>query len=93
MHVDPNIIRASIDRFIALGCMPPPKKSKYKVNREDLNTSTDEEKANLALKWTQAMSQVCRYWHGPSDQAIGVHDHFPWRPAGPMLSGLWRVWT
>lgn len=57
MHVDPNIIRASIDRFIALGCMPPPKKSKYKVNREDLNTSTDEEKANLALKWTQAMSQ------------------------------------
>jgi hypothetical protein len=65
MHVDPYIIRNAIDRFIAIGVIEPPKlkKSKrtgrglYFTDWGDLNTSTDEDKANLSLKWTQALSQ------------------------------------
>lgn len=57
MHVDPFILRAFVDRMIAIGILPPPKSGRYYVGREDLNTSTDEDKANLSLKWTQALSQ------------------------------------
>jgi uncharacterized protein len=57
MFIDPYVIRAVIDRFIAIGIMPPPTSGKYYVGRDDLNTSTDEDKANLALKYTQALSQ------------------------------------
>ncbi len=57
MTVEPNIIRGLINRLIAIGVMPPPKSGKYFVSWGDLNTSTDEDKANLALKWTQSISQ------------------------------------
>lgn len=56
-HVDPFVIRKAINHFIAVGILPNPKSGKYFVGREDLNTSTDEDKANLSLKWTQALSQ------------------------------------
>lgn len=57
MHVNPHVIRATVDRFIALGIMRPPDSGKYCAAFSDLNTVTDEDKANLALKWTQALSQ------------------------------------
>lgn len=57
MHVDPHLLRATADRFIAVGVLPPPRKNKYYSDWSDLNTTTDEDKANLALKWTQALAQ------------------------------------
>jgi uncharacterized protein len=56
-HVDPFIIRRSVNHLIAVGVLPNPASGRYQVGREDLNTSTDEDKANLSLKWTQALSQ------------------------------------
>lgn len=57
MFVEPSIVRNTIDRFIAVGIMRPPKNGKYYVEIPDLNNSTDEDRANLALKLTQALSQ------------------------------------
>lgn len=65
MFTEPFLIRQVIDRFVAIGLMPPPmanidsftKMGKYFVGWDDLNKPTDEDKANLALKWTQAVSQ------------------------------------
>jgi hypothetical protein len=53
----PNLIRNTVDRFVAVGVMRPPRDNKYWIDWPDLNTPTDEDKANLALKWTQALSQ------------------------------------
>lgn len=54
--VEPNLIRATVDRLIAMRVMRPPSK-KYFCDWEDLNTPTDEDSANLALKYSQAVSQ------------------------------------
>ena len=54
---EPGLIRNVIDRFIAIGIMPPPESGKYFVGWDDLNTVADEDKANLCLKETQALSQ------------------------------------
>lgn len=55
--LNPYVVRQVVDRFIALRILPPPRNGKYKVAWPDLNLVTDEDKANLALKWTQALSQ------------------------------------
>jgi hypothetical protein len=57
MHTEPNIVRNVVQRFIAIGILPPPSTGKFKVGWGDLNAVTDEDKANLALKWTQALAQ------------------------------------
>lgn len=57
MFTTPELIRGVIDRFVALGILPPPKDDRYYCEWPDLNTPTDEDKANLALKWSQAISQ------------------------------------
>lgn len=54
---EPNLIRATVDRLIAMRVMRPPANNKYFVDWEDLNTPTDEDSANLALKYSQAISQ------------------------------------
>lgn len=53
--VEPNILRNLINRLIAIGVLPKPKE--LHIEWSDLNTLTDEDKANLSLKWTQALSQ------------------------------------
>lgn len=53
--VEPDIIRAFINRLIAIGVLPKPKQ--LFITWSDLNTLSDEDKANLSLKWTQALSQ------------------------------------
>lgn len=55
MFVEPNILRNFINRLIAIGVLPKPKQ--LIIEWSDLNTLTDEDKANLSLKWTQALSQ------------------------------------
>jgi uncharacterized protein len=57
MHTEPNVVRNALDRFVAIGVMAPPQTGRYYVGWDDLNKPTDEDKANLALKWTQALSQ------------------------------------
>lgn len=51
----PGIIRRIIDRLIQLRILPKPKR--YFVEWPDLDSLTPDDKANLSLKWTQAMSQ------------------------------------
>jgi hypothetical protein len=55
--VEPFLLRAFIRRLMAMGVMPRPSSGKFFIGWGDLNTTTDEDKANLSLKWTQAMSQ------------------------------------
>lgn len=55
--VEPFLIRTTINRLIAMRVMRPPADGKYFVDWEDLNTPTDEDSANLSLKYSQAMSQ------------------------------------
>jgi len=56
-HTIPYVLRNCIDRFLAIGWMRPPKNDKYYVGWPDFHTVTDEDRANLALKWTQALAQ------------------------------------
>lgn len=55
--INPTIIKSLVWRFVAIGLLPPPKDNKLFIRWPDLNMPTDEDKANLALKWTQALSQ------------------------------------
>jgi hypothetical protein len=57
MFTSPSIIRNFIDRLVAIGVMPPPTSKQYKIDWPDLSSPTTEDKANLSLKWTQALSQ------------------------------------
>jgi hypothetical protein len=77
--VEPELIRNTIDRFIAIGILPEPAKKEYFVAWGDLNTTTDEDKANLALKWTQALSQYV---------ATGIIHLFPPMEFLTLIMGL-----
>jgi uncharacterized protein len=56
-YTEPSILRNLVDRLIAIGVMTPPATGQYRTHWPDLNTPTDEDKANLSLKWSQAISQ------------------------------------
>jgi hypothetical protein len=56
-YCTPMIIRPTIDRFIVMGVLPKPKDDKYTVKWPDLNTPSDNEKADRSLKLTQAIGQ------------------------------------
>lgn len=55
--LNPYLNRQVIDRFITLEILPTPKNNRYIVDQPDLNIPTDEDKANLGLKFTQAATQ------------------------------------
>lgn len=56
-HLTPREIRPTVDRLIACGVLPPPGgDGTYTTKWPDLNTPTDGEKADVALKITQAMA-------------------------------------
>lgn len=57
MHTTPYVLRAVLDRLIAMRLLPIPKNGKYCIEWPDLDVRTNEDKANLSLKWTQALSQ------------------------------------
>ncbi len=50
------VIRPVFDRLIQMGVLTAPKKGKYVVEWPDLNTLSDLDQADVALKQTQAMS-------------------------------------
>lgn len=66
-YLTPMLIRPFIDRLIDVGILPRPGEDGFQVWWPDLNTSTDEEKANVNLKRTQALSI---YISGNVDQII-----------------------
>ena len=53
-YLTPMVVRPFIDRLIIYGVLPRPKS--YKVYWADLNTTTEEEKAKIALAMAQAMA-------------------------------------
>lgn len=57
LYLTPDIVRATIDRFVAIGIMPPPDSKVYHAEWPPLDSPTNEAKANLSLKWTQALTQ------------------------------------
>ena len=57
MFTNPSLVRIIIQRLIALRVLPRPKNDRFFVDWPDLTTPTNEDKANLSLKWTQALSQ------------------------------------
>jgi len=65
-HVTPWIIEPFIDRMIIFGVLSEVKE--YMVIWPDLNTPTDEEKANVALKITEA---IIKYVAGGGEALIG----------------------
>jgi len=62
-YLTPMLIRPLVDRLIAVGALPEPKE--YTVEWPDLNSVTDEEKAAVAQKQTEAMA---KYVGGGVDQ-------------------------
>jgi len=57
MFLDPAVVRATVDRFIALGIIRPPESGRYFTSWGNLDAMTDDDKANLAIKWSQSLSQ------------------------------------
>lgn len=55
-YLTPRVIRPTIDRLIACGVLPTPADGKYCVKWPDLNTPSDNDKADVSLKLTQAMA-------------------------------------
>lgn len=57
-YVTPYILRPFVDRLIALGVLPQPKKEgKYIVDWPDLNTPKDQDKADVSDKLTNAIAK------------------------------------
>lgn len=69
LYVDPFIVRPFVDRLIAAGVLP--EVDDYTVAWNDLNTMTDEEKANVGLKKAQSLMQ---YTTGGCETVIPVRE-------------------
>lgn len=52
-YLEPMLIRPAVDRLINVGVLPRPKQ--YKVDWQDLNSVSDKDQADMALKQTQAL--------------------------------------
>ncbi len=69
-YLSPMLIRPLIDRLISLGVLEPPEE--YEIFWPDLNTTTDLEKAQIALAKTQALQAYCM---GGVDALIQPEDY------------------
>lgn len=72
-YVGPLIIREFVDRLVALSIMPEPSEDGYKVTFQDLNAATDAERADVAVKQTDALS---KYIAGGVDTLIPPKEYF-----------------
>lgn len=66
-HITPNIIIPFIDRLIIVGVLAPPGENGYKVSWPDLETLTDQERADLAVKYTESL---VKYIQGGGNQLV-----------------------
>jgi len=69
-HVTPRIVVPFIDRCIELGILPEPEEG-YFVKWQDLNTLTDDQKADIALKKTESL---VKYVQGGGDALVSPID-------------------
>ena len=76
-YVTPRIIAPFVDRLIQLGVLPQPEK--YTVKWPDLDSLSDAEKADIAVKKTQAFSQYVSggidVFMAPADYLTRVWDY------------------
>lgn len=56
-YVTPFVIRPFVDRLIALGALPEPGEEGYQVEWQDLNTPSEDERATVAEKRTNALAK------------------------------------
>lgn len=54
-YLTPKVVRAVVDRLVAIGVLPVPKSGKYFVAWPDLQTPSDDDRANYAQKVAQAI--------------------------------------
>lgn len=66
-YLSPMVIRPTIDRLIAVGALPEPPGGKFIVKWQDLNTPTEQEQAELALKRTESLA---RYIEGQVESLV-----------------------
>jgi hypothetical protein len=71
-YVTGKIIAPFFDRLIILGCLPVPASGKYRVWWPDGDTQTDDEKATVALKRTQALAQ---YFTSGASEYLTLKDY------------------
>jgi len=71
-YITPMLIRPFINRLIALGCLPEPKEP-YSVEWPDLNASTDDDVAKIALNRTESFA---KYVEGGVDALIPPRQFF-----------------
>lgn len=68
-YLEPMVIRSTVDRLIALGVLP--EVEDYIIEWKDLNTMSDESKADVTLKKAQALMQ---YVSGKVEDVIPPHE-------------------
>ena len=70
-YLTPLVVRPFVDRLIGMGCLPKP--VQYFVKWPDLNVSTEDDIAKVALNRTDAFS---KYMAGNVDQLIPPRQYF-----------------
>lgn len=74
-HLGPNVIRQLVDRLIAYGFLPSPKKGEreYQVRWPHIQVLTEQEKSDGAMKWSQTkvgedptftLAEIRDKWYG-----------------------------
>jgi len=70
-YISPLVIRPVIDRLIEIGVLPTP--VEYFIEWKDLNTQTDNEQADNAAKWAEA---IAKYVSGGCEGIIAPDEFF-----------------
>ncbi len=70
-YLTPMLLRPFVDRLIAIGVLPEP--TEYHINWPDLTSPSDDEKADVAVKRTQALAQ---YVGGGVDSLVPPRAYF-----------------
>lgn len=78
-YLEPRLMRPFVDRLLQFGCLPKPKNGIYICNWRDLKTLSDLEKADIALKKSQALGQFT---------SMNVGQEFPRRLYLTMILGM-----
>jgi len=86
-HVEPNIIRPVIDRFIEVGVLSEPKNG-YEIEWPDLSSMTEKEKVEVGKGRTEAL---VKYMESANSQQILPVDSFLEDIMGMDYDTTWRI--
>ena len=70
-YLSPFLVEPLVIRLIQIGSLPVPKNGYFKVTWDDLNTQTENEKADVANKW---LSNISSYISGGVESLVAPHD-------------------